>query len=335
MKKNVLIFGLLLLSAAIANANVFRVNNLLTTDKAQKIFNTVKEAHDAAEVLAGDTLMIEGTSKIHANIVITKRLVLIGPGFLLNENPETQANVAPALFSKITVNASAAGSIFIGLTFAETSSANRFEIEAPNVIVMRCYSPYDIILLNGANNVQIIQNLLEGVYYSNSGHVFTGIVLKNNIISGSLNLSSSVTYPRTFSLVENNIFLRGSTLQASTFRNNILVGTSTFTIQASSIANNLTGSGQLPATNGNQTYDASNLFVGKTGNSTDGQYKIKPGSPYLTAGYNNTQPGIFGGTTPYVLSGIPPVPSVYEFSADNFGSKQTGLPVQIKVKANQ
>ena len=92
---------------------------------------------------------------------------------------------------------------------------------------------------------------------------------------------------------------------------------------------------QLPATGGNQVYIAANLFVGATGNSPDGQYKLKPTSPYLTSGYNNTQPGVFGGTQAYVLSGLPPIPSIYEFTADAFGSKQNGLPISIKVKANQ
>ena len=82
-------------------------------------------------------------------------------------------------------------------------------------------------------------------------------------------------------------------------------------------------------------YNAGNLFVGATGNSPDGQYKLKSASPYLTAGYNGTQPGVFGGTQAYVLSGLPPVPSIYEFTADAFGSKQNGLSINIKVKANQ
>lgn len=339
MKRLNLCMALLcLLLTPAAFANVFRVNNTLGTDAAQRLFNSIKEAHDAAIVAPGDTLLIEGTNIVHPNITLTKRLVLIGTGYLLTANPQTQYNTVQSVVSQITIKPEAAGSILVGLTFSNSYTNNAPYIEASNVIVMRCFIPNYLRIMDGANNVQIIQNFMQdgGLDNPYTNDKFTNIVLKNNVIGGSLNISSNTTYQRQFAAVENNIFLSHVTLTANSFRNNIIVHNSaTVNISSTLVQNNLVSNGQLPAANGNQTYNTAQLFKGATGNSQDGQYKLKDDSPYLTAGYNNAQPGIFGGTMPYVLSGMPAIPSIYELSADGFGSKETGLKVTIKAKTNQ
>lgn len=317
-------------------ANVFRVNNNLPTDKNQKIYNTIAAAHSDALVMAGDTLMIEGSGTVYADITLTKRLVLIGPGYLLTQNPQTQASSAQAVVSNITIQPAAAGTVLIGLTFSDYYSSNLPSIQGNNVIIMRCYLPHGIQILGNVNNIQILQNYLSGSNIANyySDDKFTGVTVKNNIIS-SINISSPINSQRSFDAVEGNIFLNSISLTASTFRNNIIVNKSaTVNIVSSNIQNNLVSNNQLSG-NGNQTYNDTQLFIGNTGNSPDGQYKLKPDSPYKLAGYNNTEPGIYGGSQPYVLSGIPPIPSIYEFTADGFASKQSGLQINIKVKANQ
>jgi hypothetical protein len=319
-------------------SNTFRVNNTLTTDPAQKIFKTLKEAHDASVVAPGDTLLIEGTSATHADLIMTKPLVLIGTGYFLTGNPQTQYSVAQSIVSKITIKPEASGTVLIGLTFSDDFTSNAPIIEANNVIIMRCFIPNTLYFTGDVNNVQIIQNffLNGGIDNYYTSDKFTNIVLRNNFITYPLNISSNTSTPRLFSTVENNIFMSSVVLTTTTFRSNIITNNSgTVSISSSLIQNNLVSQSQLPASNGNQTYDATQLFVGATGNSGDGQYKLKPTSPYLTAGYNNTQPGIYGGTMPYVLSGIPPIPTIYELAADGFGSKQSGLQVTIKAKANQ
>lgn len=340
MKRTVLLFVAITIAFSTSVfSNVWRVNNTLNTDAAQKLFKTLQEAHDASSVAAGDTLLVEGTSIVHPTIVISKRLVIIGTGYLLTSNPQTQFNPAMSIFSKITIKPEAAGSILIGLTFADNNSSFAPYIEADNVIVMRCHLNAFLYLSGDVNNVQIIQNFFErgGITHGSSADRFTNIVLKNNIIYSGVSISSSPTIQRSFSVVENNIFLGSVTLTATVFRNNIITYTSAaVSISSSTIQNNLAvKAGLLPTDNGNQVYVAANLFVGATGTSEDGQYKLKDNSPYLTAGFGGTQPGIFGGTMPYVLSGMPPIPAIYELVADGFGSKQNGLQVTIKAKANQ
>lgn len=319
-------------------ANIFRVNSSLATAPAQKLFKTLQEANDASVVVNGDTLMIEGSALEYTNATLSKRLVLIGPGYFLSENPQTQASPLKAVVRQITLNTGSSGSVLVGLTFSNGYYLYAPEIKVNNIVVMRCYLPNNIQLTGNVNNIQIRENFFNAAaivadYYQ---YTFTGVELKNNVIGGNINIPSSDTYQRVFSAVENNIFLGNVLLTTSTFRSNIIVKSSgTVTVSSSKIQNNLVSNNQLPLANGNQTYDPSSLFAGATGNSTDGQYKLKPSSTYLTAGYNGTQPGIFGGSEPYVLSGLPAVPSIYEFAADGFASKNTGLPIQIKVKANQ
>lgn len=316
-------------------SNVFRVNNSLATDPNQKLFSTINEANNSSLVMAGDTLMIEPSATVYGNATITKGLILIGPGYFLEQNPQSQANALRAMVSSINISATASGTILQGLSFAP-GTFNRPDINASNVIIMRCHLPQPMYIIGTVTNVQVIQNYFVGTpIVVGTFDRFSNVILNNNFIGGDINLASNNNY--VFAAVQNNIFSGNNiTLTTSTFRSNIITR-SAATVNAASqnIENNLTAGGQLSATNGNLTYTPANLFVGNTGNSTDGQYKIQTGSSYLTAGYGGTQPGIFGGSHPYVLSGVPPIPVIYGFSAGGYANQQEGLPINIKVKANQ
>lgn len=338
MRNGFLLLLFCLLASSPLFANIFRINSSLATAAAQKIYKTLQEANNSSAVINGDTLMVEASAIEYADVTFTKRLVIIGPGYFLAENPQTQANPVQAVVRTMTMNAGSSGSVLMGLTFSNGYSGYRPNISVNNVVVMRCYLPNPVYFGGSVENIQILQNFfvttaIEVGYYA---YTFTGVVLRNNFISGQVSIPSENLYQRVFAAVENNIFSGNVALTTSFFRSNIVVTpTATVNVSSVNIQNNLVSNSQLPAANGNQTYDPANLFVGTTGNSMDGRYKLKPSSPYLTAGYNNTEPGIFGGTMAYVLSGLPPIPSIYQFTADGFANKQTGLPVNIKVKANQ
>ncbi len=89
---------------------------------------------------------------------------------------------------------------------------------------------------------------------------------------------------------------------------------------------------QFGATNGNQqNVDMATVFIG-TG-STDGKWQLKGGSPAIGTGTGGQDIGAFGGPSPYVLSGIPPIPTIYDVVAPTVGTQQSGLPVRIKAKS--
>ena len=73
------------------------------------------------------------------------------------------------------------------------------------------------------------------------------------------------------------------------------------------------------------------VFVGS--GSTDGQWQLAEDSPARETGHNNVDMGIFGGPTPYVLSGIPAIPTIYSFQAPSIGSTEDGLRVNLSVKS--
>lgn len=332
-----------LLFSTFVHAAIWRVNSSLTTDVSQKLFKTINEANSNASVAAGDTLMIEGSAVPYSNATLSKPLILIGPGYFLTQNSQTEADGTPATMESIIIQTAANGSVLEGLTFAANYDQNTPHIQANSIVISRCYCPYAVYVEGNISNLTVIQNYFTGdaIEVNYDQNSFTNVTFKNNYVGSnsgiSLNITSSNEVPRVFSSIENNIFSGNVVATTTTFRSNIITANSsaTVTVTSANIQNNLTAGGQLTSTgSGNITYTLSSLFVGTTGNSTDGQYQLQTSSPYRTSGYGGTQPGIFGGTQPYVLSGIPPVPSIYEFMADDAANKQTGLPVSIKVKTN-
>ncbi|TSJ36607.1 hypothetical protein FO440_22535 [Mucilaginibacter corticis] len=317
-------------------AGTKRVNNTLATDKTKNIFATLQEAHDAAA--GGDTLLVEGTIKPYALLNCSKPLVIIGTGFFLTQNGG-QANALSAVVNQINFNSGSEGSAIIGLLFLNTNSNNCPYVAVDGISIIRCYLANGILITGNITSLIVIQNYITGpINVYNSNLTLSGAILKNNIIDNGINVSSSPTVPRVFAIVEHNIFTNVVTLSTSSFRSNILTSTAVPTITSSAIQNNLTLGTQFNSIATNQSYGSSDkLFVGvsASNNSPDGQYKIVAGSAFAKAGYNGEEPGVFGSAAPYVLSGIPPIPSVYELQADAVASKADGLNVTIKARANQ
>lgn len=121
-------------------------------------------------------------------------------------------------------------------------------------------------------------------------------------------------------------FSTGSWLIQNSISNGSINGTNLV------LRNNIGTEGQFPAGNGNQQNKPLNNIFTFTG-STDGMYTLKPGSPAIGAGINGavaTDCGIFGGSTPYRLSGIPSVPTIYALTSPQ-GTIPAGNTVQINL----
>jgi hypothetical protein len=302
---------------------------------------------------AGDTLYLVGSPVYYTGerIYLTKRLVIIGPGYFLNENPDTQTNINPAsIWSYNTCEAiifepGSSGTVLMGVTVLGSITVN-----ANNILLKRNhFALYPSGACNSSNvinasNVMMVQNYIETIGASNTPPLVqvtagrSGIVFANNYFShncsgcggGILALSS----PASSSLeVSNNIFKGGFSVANSIVQNNFFNTDNTFLASASIVRNNIHTNGYLPAGNGNINSSSLGLRFVDTG-SMDGRWKLKPTSPGLGAGFGGVDVGIFGGPEPYVLSGIPPIPTIYSLTAPAVGEKNTGLPIQIKVKSN-
>src|SRR5450432_1009367 len=93
-----------------AGATIWRINNKSNYNgstlygenfggsPAYPVFAQISQAVAFGIVNNGDTLHVEGSTVVYDFAIITKRLVIIGPGYILPNNPKTSDN---ALESKI------------------------------------------------------------------------------------------------------------------------------------------------------------------------------------------------------------------------------------------
>ena len=228
------------------------------------------------------------------------------------------------------------GSVVQGVKFAQNPNA-RPNIIASNIYFSRCYFENEFYLNAGTFSGLIITQsyFSEDVFEVNPNISINHIIFNNNIVRGELSLESDNDDLRTFASVENNLFLSNLKITTSTYRNNIWLPleSSTISVSAAIKEHNLNISVDMGAENNNQVFDnLSDLFTGD--GTSDSKWKIKQNSQYKNSGKDGTDPGPFGGARPYVLSGLPPLPVIYELSTTGFGSESEGLPVLIKVKSN-
>lgn len=359
MKKLSTFFRLFLVLGLMVNqhegfAKIWRVNN---NGGVAADFTTLQAAHNGAA--AGDTLHLEGSPDSYGGLSCSKKLVIIGPGFFLGENPNTQALALPAYVNAISFNVGSEGSVVMGCDF----NANSVNIFCNDIVVKRnkfsqrsgSNIDYYIGAINiyyqsnnsgiSVNNVIISQNF--GVEINNTNRAATGVLISNNYIGwngygGDATTGVAVNmHGNTVAIFQNNVFRRGRVIAYnSNFTNNIMAA-GTFEGTGNLTANNIGAGTQFGNANGNQqNVDMATVFLGAgSGISSDGAWKLKAGSPAIGGGFGSTAGnvidcGMYGGSFPYVLSGMPPVPSVYFFENQPVGSNADPIDVNIKVKSN-
>jgi len=95
-----------------------------------------------------------------------------------------------------------------------------------------------------------------------------------------------------------------------------------------------------PVAAGNNNYSSSQadtLFVNSpNASSFDYQYNyhLKPNSPYLSAGSDGTEIGIYGGNSPYREGAVPSNPHIYFKQVSTQTNSNGQLPVQFKVRTS-
>jgi hypothetical protein len=322
MKKQLSLLGLLMLITALtlnSSAKKWRVNN---TPGINANFSTLVAAYNGSS--AGDTLYLEGTAIVYVPPdTIKKKLIIIGPGYLLGNNDSTQANTAPAFIANLTFGKGSDGSVLTGV-----SIQNTLYIDVSNIIIMR-NSLYYLYLYNNIrpiSNIVIKQNLITYLTQQAGAKSASNVAILNNYINqfDCENASSTFT-------VMNNVMYYPVMVNNCEFYNNIINYPYNNMGGANNhVFNNIYQADGPINTNGNK-YNQTNIFV--TTGSTDGQYKLKIGSPAIGAGSLGVDCGMFGNTEPYVLSGVPALPHIFEAQVENSGSSGTGLPVHLKAKS--
>ncbi len=143
----------LIVASVNVSAKVWRVN---PTPNSSAHYSTAQAAHNAATTLNNDTLYLEGSTLAVGGLSLSKKLTIIGTGYFLTENPETQyyKNISP-FDSYVYCSAGSEGSKFIGCTFLYSIYVN-----VNNITIERnyFYSTYSIYPQGNCSNIIIRNN---------------------------------------------------------------------------------------------------------------------------------------------------------------------------------
>jgi hypothetical protein len=324
-------------------ATTFRINNQTgTPDGSNGIYEQPQAAHDDA--FTGDTLLFDGSPDRYNSLTVTKRLVIMGPGYFQDENPNT--NVFSAQIGLISLNginsaSGAAGSIVQGMDLGDAPSGVIF-VNVNDVLIRKNRLKEVDISVNvnpsfTATGVVVSQNFFVGQTNSHidGGGSFVGIqgaIIRNNIFEGEVEVPE-------FSQMHffNNLFLNQQfDIQnlLGTVRNNVFFSTNaTYSLSADSITHNLSMGPGLPAGNSNlRNANPGQVFVLNAGvNGSDGQYRLSANSIARGAGFNGADIGPFGGVSPYVRYGYGEMPVIWQMSTS--GVIDPGDLLQVSVKA--
>jgi len=312
-------------------AKTWRVNNNAAMNPN---FTSFAEAQSA--VGANDTLYFEGSTVSYGNILLTKPLVLFGTGYFLEENPQTQSNSITAKFGTVGFNAGSSGSSINGFELLGNTT-----ISTSNISVTHCYTKN--IQFNSSSttigNILLLGNYVNPTTYGNYGVSLAGtnpvfnVIISNCFITGNSVSAISLSDIASGQILNNTI---QSDIRVYNFKiSNNIQRSGSVTLNNNLFYNNISYGTEFPAGNGNQqNINMTDVFVGSTGNSTDGQWQLKPYSSAKGAGNDGTDCGMFGGSSPYVLSGLPTIPAIYEIIMPSTGDNINGIDVTIKAKTH-
>ncbi len=335
-----------LTATAIFSQTIRRVNNNPGVTGAN-IYATIQAAHDAAS--SGDIIYVEPSPTEYGGLTSTKQLTIIGPGYYLN--PATSQNARTS--QPIIFSTGSGGSTLMGL---EVNNGGYVEIDfVSNITIKRCKLSY-VYLARPTNtqsysNIVITQSILSsfldypgfGPSSPSPAGTVSVIQIANNIIGGGfLNSQYSGT-------ITNNTFLGQNNLSVSNFsisnniwsRDRLDIGPYSFSGTNNTFFNNIASESQFGTANGNlANIDMKNVFVVDptislpSGYTSDSRYQIKTGSPSIGAGFGGVDCGAFVGSDSYVLSGVPPYPTITKLINSSTGNSTTPLSVTISTKSN-
>lgn len=302
-------------------------NNTLTG-----VFRTVQAAHDASN--NGDTIYVAGNFDTLRH---TKRLTWVGTGYNLSNTTNTQVSLIGANITTTVLEPGSENSMFVGIRFYASYWA--LTVNCSNVTIRRCafeiYSGANSSLRVGRNISNVIIEQCFNIYGGTSiDSGSTGIILRNNIFSSEFRFLSSnpglnLVYNNTF---RGNLFLNSSV----EFYNNVVDQPSSYSVlSGANTYNNVCTSATLLTGNGNVSGVApTSLFVNSSYGGSDSDLRLAVGSPARSVGVGGVDCGAFGGPTPYVISGVPAIPSISAVSAPSVGTPTSGLSITIQATAH-
>src|SRR5665647_839991 len=194
MKKAILLMVLLCILLTVPLlATTFRVNNKVPDNAGAKIYSTLENAQEAAS--NGDTIMLEGSQDHYSTTFeLTKRLIIKGPGYFLDENPGISANKLPANINNISCKDGSKGSVFIGVSLPIINVYTGGD----DITFRRCCITYFGLVTN-CENISFSECYFKtgnNISSTESWYVLTNLVVINCIFEGSIYIPVSYTHLR-------------------------------------------------------------------------------------------------------------------------------------------
>lgn len=336
MKKQVLILFAITMIGSTAFSAIWRVNNM---PNSSADFTSLAAAIEAAS--PNDIIYLEGTGTRYdeGELYLTKPLSIIGNGFFLTENDHLQANHFPSdLNISLYLDAGSEGTKLSGLSI----TGGNIYVYTSNITIERCYISVEFRLHSGdqsCSNFLLKQcYVLNGLWTWSMSYESSNIVIENNIIFNDLTLNSDVCQY----IVKNNIIsgaYHDLTAVNAIIQNNIVHGIVADETDNNVVENNIIGMGNVPngGNNNLSEIDFAEVFVDwpdGENTSSDAMFELIDGSVAQGHGIDGIDCGVFDGDFPYILSGLPPIPRIYEDNISGVGTTE-GLRVYIKAKSQQ
>lgn len=342
-----------LVSSVTAAQTYYRINNNLT---GANIFSTLQDAvvHAQANLGNNPIFIVEGSNTPYdpaTSFVIDFPVIIYGTGYYLDENPETQADTRDSEINNITFDAGSEGSEVYGcvvstltvstsdITVSKCQIRLGLNIDAPNATVTKNFiegsTSGDLVSVNAATNLVFMNNLVHNTNPAGTGNLrmdnsSAGLILYNSFWGSVDNVLHNAT-------VQGNYF-NDSEFDLTTTSSNLTVSSNAMDESMNFLS--LPAGGTDP---GFLAVPDSVFCLGAAdpgSMSTDGQYQTNLGgydpdtdNPIFDG--TDTNFGMYGGTNPYLLSGMPRIPSVYEYTGSGTGTGSSGTSSTVKSKTHK
>ncbi len=326
-----------------SNATIRRVG-YWGTARTNVDYTDLQSAHDAA--VAGDTILIFPGSW---SATYSKKLVTLGYGYFVDTSSGGLGTQANAGLQNIT------GTLSISITLAAGSSNCTFEgldgfnisgdgsgATLTGITIRRCNGSVNTYYTNTYSNWQILQSYLYQLAIGSTGTI-SNLTVNNSYInwiynygsgtasnqSGQFNnciFYSNIDFSNGSFMLKNDIFIYNRNNDANCVYQYSLFNTDYTTVPS--------GIGNVGTDNSSMQ---SIVFVGYSTQgsfSNDGMWVLKAGSPAKGTGQSGTDMGIYGGTNPYKLSGIPRIPAIYKLTAPSSTTSGNPYTITLSVRSN-
>lgn len=304
MKKMFLLMAAACMTAA-ANATILRVSNVPGSSAP---YSTIEAAHEAA--IPGDTIMVEGSADSYGyKITITKKIVLIGPGYNHIANGAVSEGTNSARLDILLID-------YKEVVVQGMEIDTYININKPNVVLTRCLLGGGVNLNAEATGTIVHQNYLkDGVYGSSSSTA--NVTVTNNIFECAEAYNGRVRLLKN-SYIGYNTCLKEAETQDN--YNDFFRSNSGCTIENNILCLPYESSGTNQYTN-NYTFTETPFY------NIASEVAIRN----TELGFSEGKYGAFSGDDPYVISGIPAGAVIEDITVPASVEKGKKLNVTIKL----